>query len=176
MFAVFGKVLTDFAAPDERGHVFADFAEWLRFLVDTIAGTKHLLLVKPHPHELRPEIAEPGTQMLRDLLPGALPANVAFLEHAAFNAYELADLVDLGFAWNGTVSVEFPLLGRPIVSESVWAAHDYPIGLEVLSSRAAYAVVLAGEGAVSLMAETRSRAAAFLRFIRSPDVCISLVM
>jgi capsular polysaccharide export protein len=172
VFAAFGKVLTDFAAPDDRGHTFADLKEWLRFLVNTVAGTEHLLIVKPHPHELRPEVADPGTERLRDALPAVLPPNVVFLDHGAFNAFELAGIVDLGLVWNGTVAVEFPVLGRPIVAESVWAANDYPIGLDTLATRAAYAEVLAGRTTVSLSAETRRRAAAFLRFLRSPEVAI----
>ncbi|OAM77686.1 hypothetical protein A3840_08630 [Devosia elaeis] len=172
VFAVFGKVLIDFAAPDDRGHVFADFSEWLRFLVDEVNKTKSLLIVKPHPHELRSEIVRDGVALLRDVLPAELGPNVEFLEHTAFNSYELADLVDCAMIWNGTISAEFPVLGCPVVGESIWSARDYPIGNVHPRSRAEYAALLNGDALPSVGKNLRSKACAFLHFMRSADVAI----
>lgn len=172
VFSAFGKVLIDFAAPDDHGHVFSDFADWIKHLVSSISETDNLLLIKPHPHEIRSEIATPGVQTLRDLLPETLPENVIFLSHSAFNAYELADLVDLGFVWNGTAYAEFPVLGKPMIAESIWAERDYPINACRLNSKSEYQDVLQGKTKVHPKEETRARAAAYLLFLQSPDVAI----
>lgn len=172
VFAALGKVLIDFAAPYDRGHTFKDFAEWIRFLASEIADTNNLLIIKPHPHEKRSEIAAPGVQTLRELLPEALPGNVIFLDHAAFNSYELADLVDLTFVWNGTAYTEFPVLGKPVVAESIWAERDYPLNGTSLHSVDEYSAVLRGDKQIPLMVDTVKRATAFIQFMKSPEVAI----
>ncbi|GEM_PF-1978978 len=173
VFAAFGKVLIDFAAPYDRGHAFDEFSSWIRFLVAEVANTDNLLIVKPHPHEKRSEIAAPGVQTLRDLLPDELPENVIFLDHAAFNSYELAEIVDLTFVWNGTAYTEFPVLGRPVVAESMWAEKDYPLNATMLCTEADYRQVLRGEKQVILSDETVGRATAFMQFMKSPVVSIA---
>lgn len=172
VFAAFGKVLVDFAAPDDRGHVFEDFPSWAQFLVRETAACGSLLIVKPHPHEIRSEIAMEGVETLRDLLPKNLPQNVIFLDHASFNSYELASLVDASFVWNGTVFAEFPVLGCPVVAESVWAERDYPIDAHTVGNEAEYRKILRGEQDVPLSPSTQGHAAAFLAFLGSPEVMI----
>lgn len=167
-----GKVLIDFAAPYDHGHAFNEFSDWIRFLATEIAHTSNLLIIKPHPHEKRTEIAVSGVQTLRDLLPATLPENVIFLDHAAFNSHELADLVDLTFVWNGTAYAEFPVLGKPVVAESIWAEKDYPLNGISLDSKDDYLQVLRGERTVSLSDDTVGRATAFLQFMKSPEVSI----
>ena len=172
VFAALGKVLIDFAAPYDRGYAFNEFSDWIKFLTAEVAHTNNLLIIKQHPHEKPSELAAPGVQTLRDLLPKELPDNVIFLDHAAFNSYELADLVDLTFVWNGTAYAEFPVLGKPIVAESIWAEKDYPLNGVALASREAYSQVIRGERAVELSHETVSRAIAFIQFMKSPEVSI----
>lgn len=172
VFAAFGKVLIDFAAPDDRGRVFSDFPEWILFLVEAVERSDALLIVKPHPHEIRREIAMEGVETMRDLLPDTLPDSVIFLDHDAFNSYELAELVDVSFIWNGTISCEFPVLGCPVVAESVWADRDYPVGSHIVRSQKEYMDIIDGKAHVPLSEHTRDRAAAFLRFMGSRDVSI----
>ena len=172
VFVALGKVSIDFAAPGDRGIVHDDFVSWIRHLIRSVRGTENLLLIKPHPHELRQEIVVGGVQLLRELLPPDLPSNVVFLEHDTFNTHELAELVDTAFLWNGTAALEFSVLGVPVAAESVWAHDDYPIGLEVLPSRDVYDRVLRGEDTMTCSPETRRRAAAYLRLMRSTHVAI----
>ena len=134
VFVALGKVSVDFAAPGDRGSVHEDFVTWMNDLVDTVAETGNVLLIKPHPHELREEIVVDGVQLLRDLVRPSLPPNVLFLEHDDFNTHELASFVDTAFLWNGTAALEFSVLGVPVVAASIWAARDYAVGLHVLPS------------------------------------------
>lgn len=172
VFAALGKVLIDFAAPYDHGRVFSEFADWIRFLANEVASTDNLLIIKPHPHEKRSEIAVPGVQTLRDLLSKQLPDNVVFLDHAAFNSYELADLVDLTFVWNGTAYTEFPVLGKPIIAESIWAERDYPLNGRTLVSRAEYSSIIRGELDISISDDTVRRATAFIQFMKCSEVAI----
>ncbi len=172
VFVALGKVAIDFAAPRDRGFVHADFVEWVNHLVQAVAGTENLLLIKPHPHELREEIVRDGVQLLRDLVVPDLPENVVFLDHHSFNTHELADLVDAAFLWNGTAILEFSVLGVPVVPASVWSERDYAIGFEVLGTRDEYEQVLRGARVLSVAPGATRRAAAMLRLMRSDHVAI----
>jgi hypothetical protein len=172
VFVALGKVAVDFAAPGDRGFAHADFVEWVNHLVEAVAGTENLLLIKPHPHELREEIVREGVQPLRDLVVPNLPENVVFLDHDAFNTYELADLVDAAFLWNGTAILEFSVLGVPVVPASVWARRDYPVGFEVLGTREEYEQVLRGTRVLSVAPGATRRSATWLRLMRSDHVAI----
>jgi hypothetical protein len=172
VFGALGKVTIDFAAPGDRGFAHEDFVEWINHLVTGVQGTDNLLLIKPHPHELRREIVVEGVQLLRDLVPPQLPENVVFLEHGSFNTHELSQLLDAAFLWNGTASLEFSVLGVPVVPASIWAERDYPVGLEVLRSRAEYEQVLRGARELRLVDGVERRSALQLRLMRSDHVAL----
>lgn len=172
VFAVLGKVLIDFAAPDDHGHVCADFPTWLKMLIELSARHDCILVIKPHPHEVRSEIVQTGVQMLRDLLPNDLPKNVLFLGHSDFNSSEIAELVDAAFVWNGTACSEFPVLGCPVFAESVWAARDYPLDSPILETLSDYEDVFGATMPPSVSSDLADRAAAHLHFMRSAIVSI----
>jgi tetratricopeptide (TPR) repeat protein len=172
VFVVLGKVVVDFAAPGDRGFVHADFVEWVNHLVEAVTDTGNLLLIKPHPHELRAEVVQEDVQRFRDLVTPHLPENVVFLDHNTFNTHELAEVVDAAFLWNGTAILEFSVLGVPVVPASVWAERDYPVGFEVLGTRGDYDQVLRGERVLSVAPDAARRSAAMLRLMRSDFVAI----
>jgi len=172
VFVALGKVTVDFAAPGDSGLAHSDFVHWINDLIEKVVGTKNLLLIKPHPHELRAEIVGSGVQMLRDLVPAKLPENVVFLPHDAYSTHEVAPLADAAFVWNGTASVEFPVLGVPVFQASKWGIMDYPINGPKLLTSEAYREVLSGGTIPTFDEETRKRAFAFIRFMQSDDVAI----
>lgn len=172
VFCAMGKVLIDFAAPDDVGNVFGDFESWVNELVNFSSESGALLLIKPHPHEVRAEIVQGGVQCLRDLLPDDLPESVIYLEHSSFNSSEVADLVDGAFVWNGTVCSEFPVLGCPVAAESIWASRDYPLDSHIIKSKSEYRDIFEGKRNIPLSNETVSRATAHLHFMKSPCVAI----
>lgn len=172
VFAVLGKVLIDFAAPDDQGRVCKDFPAWLHMLLQLAERHDCLLVVKPHPHEVRPEIVQSGVQLLRDLFPDELPPNVLFLGHSDFNSSDIAELVDAAFVWNGTACSEFPVLGCPVFAESIWAERDYPIDAPKLETLADYEVAFGADDPPTVSPELAVRAAGHLHFMRSPIVSI----
>ncbi|WP_353646356.1 hypothetical protein [Mesorhizobium sp. WSM2239] len=172
VFCVFGKVLIDFAAPDDRGNVFRDFPSWAKGLVNLAEESNSLLIIKPHPHELRSEIVQGGSQKLRDLLPESLPNNVIFLGHSSFNSSELADYVDACFLWNGTAYAEYQVLGCPAFAESEWAEKDYPIDAPLLRKLDDYKSLFNGTFPLAIPANTVGRATAYMQFMKSEFVTI----
>jgi len=172
VFVALGKVVVDFAAPGDRGYVHEDFVVWINHLVDAVTGTENLLLIKPHPHELRTEVVQEDVQRFRDLVTPHLPENVVFLEHNSFNTHDLAEVVDAAFLWNGTAILEFSVLGVPVVPASVWSERDYPVGFEILRTRDDYEQVLRGERVLSVAPDATRRSAAMLRLMRSDFVAI----
>lgn len=172
VFVALGKVSIDFAAPGDRGFAHPDFISWINHLIEAVSGTGNLLLIKPHPHELREEIVVEGVELLRELVVPELPDNVLFLEHDSFNTHDLAEFVDVAFLWNGTAALEFSVLGVPVVAASIWADRDYPVGLQILRSREEYAEVLYGERLLMLAEGVERRAAMFLRLMRSDHVAM----
>lgn len=171
-FLTLGKVLIDFAAPDDSGHVFDDFQTWINHLISLSSTTGAIVLIKPHPHELRPEIVQQGVQKLRDLLPATLPETVIFLEHDLFNSYELAEYVDAALVWNGTALAELPVLGCPVIAESIWAERDYPLNSDSFRTLEDYEGAFQGIRSITLSDDTRSRAASYLHFLKSEEVAI----
>jgi capsular polysaccharide export protein len=169
VFLSMGKVSIDFAAPGDRGLAHSDFIDWMSHLIASVSKTDNLLLIKPHPHELRKEIVVNGVQMLRDLIPKDLPDNVIFLPHSAFNSHEMASDIDAVFLWNGMGTVEFPILGVPAVPASIWNEHDYPVGTEVLKTRKEYEQFLSGKRQIAVTPELRKLCAGYLRFLRSDN-------
>ncbi|WP_231757166.1 hypothetical protein [Microbulbifer elongatus] len=134
----FGKVLCDLAVPYDGGPAHSDMKDWLQHSVSTVAGSDVLLLIKPHPHELRPEIALDLTEKLEDFLPEDLPENVILLGHRDYNVHELARYIDLAVLWNGTSCLELTGLGVPVIMCSHFGKYDYPVDLIYPENRDSY--------------------------------------
>lgn len=65
---VLGKITYDIAIEQEGGPAHADMTDWLNHSIDIVRGHDDvLLLIKPHPYEILPEIANP-TEFFTDLI------------------------------------------------------------------------------------------------------------
>src|SRR5690606_3344479 len=124
---MFGKVVCDLAAPTDGGPAHSNMKDWINHTVDSVRGSRTLLLIKPHPHELRDEIATFLTERLTDLIEGDLPSNVVIAHPDWFDLKDITELVDLGVIYNGTTAIELGLVRVPAVLCSNYAPIDYPI-------------------------------------------------
>ncbi|OAM81232.1 hypothetical protein [Devosia elaeis] len=169
----FGKILCDLSVPYDGGPAHLDMIDWINHSINIAA--KHpndiLLLIKPHPHELRPEIALELTEQLRDVCPPNLPENVVFLGHRDFNIGDLAPMLDTAVLWNGTSSLELTGLGVPVVMAAHFGRHDYPLDLIYPSSRTDYETLLT-EPLPAPNEDLRWRAMALLHYMGTKDVAI----
>jgi len=165
-----GKVLFDLEMPRGDGPAHADMREWFDHTVEIARANPHLhLLIKPHPHEIREEIALYPTEFLKDWLPADLPPNVHFLGHDEFNLFELAEILDLALLWNGTAALELGVLGVPTIIGAYYGHINYPAGHILPESRAHYEQLLAAPTNPIPSTEVRLRAAALINYFRHPD-------
>lgn len=161
----FGKVVCDSAVPYDGGPAHRNIMDWINHTISIVAGTNTMLLIKPHPHENKNEIAAFLTETFRDLITEQIPDNVIFLGHNWFDMHELKDLVDLGLVYNGTTTVELGLLQIPAVLCSHFAPIDYPIGQAIPSSRAHYERLVRFEEEAFVAPDVAHRAAAWLCYL-----------
>ncbi|OJA07268.1 hypothetical protein [Halomonas sp. QHL1] len=169
----FGKILCDLAVPYDGGPAHSDMLDWVHHSIKIARENPQLLLlIKPHPHELRPEIALELTEKLEDILPKDLPENVVILNHAEFNAGDLAQYLDLAVLWNGTACLELTGLGLPVVMCSHFGRHDYPIGLHYPKGRLDYEHMIAKAALASPNPELRKEAMGLLHYMGTKEVAI----
>ncbi len=165
-----GKVLFDLEMPRGDGPAHADMREWFDHTVEIAGANPHLhLLIKPHPHEIREEIALYPTEVLMDWLPANLPPNVHFLGHNEFNLFELAEILDLALLWNGTAALELGVLGVPTIIGAYYGHINFPAGHILPESRAHYEELLASPANPIPSTDVRLRAAALINYFRHPD-------
>lgn len=134
----YGKVLCDLGVPFDGGPAHRDIVDWVNHTIDCARGSDTLVLIKPHPHEKRPEIARHLTQTLFESITTQIPDNVMLLGHDWFNNSYLKDLMDVAILWNGTSCLEMSVWGLPVVICAHFGTIDYPVDLIAPESRADY--------------------------------------
>ena len=169
---LFGKLTYDIGADKEGGPGHKDMADWLRHSVEAVRGHEDvLLLIKPHPNEMRRELNQP-TEFFFDLLPDDLPANVMALDHRWFNNKDLIPLIDLGTIWHGTAILELMSMKVPIMACSWTGMYDNPIVPLAPESRAHYAACLRAPGASSVSDEAALHAALTIVYMGTDEQMI----
>ncbi|MEQ1955721.1 hypothetical protein [Mesorhizobium sp. CN2-181] len=164
---LFGKVVCDSGVPFDGGPAHSSMKDWLNHSIESVRGSGTLLLIKPHPHEMRNEIGVFLTEWFSDLIEGDLPDNVILLGHRWFDLHDLDGLIDLGVIYNGTSAAELGVLGIPSVLANHFAPIDYPIGHAVPTSRPHFRDLLRFEQRALVAPDLRERAAAWLTLMSS---------
>jgi hypothetical protein len=161
----FGKVVFDSSVPFDGGHCHRDMKDWINHCIRSVQGSKTLLLIKPHPHELNNQIATFPTEYFSDLIEEPLGKNAMFLGHRWFDMHDMRDLIDLGVIYNGTTTIELGIMGIPAILSGHFAAVDYPIGQNVPMRREEYEACLRFEKPVEVPADLPHRAAVWLDYM-----------
>lgn len=168
----FGRVICDSGVPYDGGPSHASLKDWVQHTIECVAGSRTMLVIKPHPHELREEVACFLNETFRDLLPKELPENVIYLGHDWFETHELEEFVDLALIYSGTTAVEMALLGVPTVLTGYFGPIDYPLGHAVPEDREDYRRLVRLERKVAPPKDGPLRAAAWLTLMGSDDVSV----
>ncbi|GEM80853.1 hypothetical protein [Vibrio superstes] len=169
----FGKIVFDSAVPFDGGPAHSGFKDWLNHTIEIAQSSPELLvLIKPHPHELKVEIAMKIGQYLRDLIPQSLPDNVIFLDHESFNTYEIAQIVDLAVLWNGTSSMELTSLGVPVMMCGHFGLFDYHLELIYPKDRNDYASKLLDTQNLVIDEKLKYRAMAYVSYMGHHETAI----
>lgn len=170
---LFGKVVCDLAVPRDGGPAHTDMKDWLNHAIRAVREAPDaLLLIKPHPHELKNEIGMFLTERFLDLIEEPLPDNVVVLEHRSFDLGELRDLIDLGLLYNGTTAVELGLMNIPAVLAAEYAPTDYPVGHVVPRDRAHFERLVRFEEPARPSPDLPLRSAAWLHCLDGEEVSV----
>lgn len=127
VLGVFGKIPYDMGYPYMGGPAHSDMADWVTHTVQAAAQSSALVLVKPHPQEIRHDVAGRIREGFIDLIQCEVPDNVILLEHNWFNSRDMIKLIDVGLLWSGTTSLELGASGIKVVVCDDWALKDYPV-------------------------------------------------
>ncbi len=169
---LFGKLTYDIGADREGGPGHKDMADWVHHSVEAVRGKDDvLLLIKPHPNELRRELNRP-VEFFFDLLPESLPSNVMRLDHRWFNNNDLIPLTDLGTIWHGTAILELMLMKVPILACSWTGMNDNPIKPLAPKSREDYAMSLSSPKQFKVTDEDALHAALTIAYMGSDELMI----
>ncbi len=161
----FGKVVCDMSAPIDGGPAHRNLKDWLNHTIESVRGSDTLLLIKPHPHELRNEIATFLTEYFVDLIEVDVPDNVIITGQDWFDLHDLDGLVDVGLLYNGTTAVELGLMNIPAVLCSNFAPVDYPVGHMTPRNRAHYRKLVRFESPVVTAPDLAERSAAWIHYM-----------
>jgi capsular polysaccharide export protein len=173
IICAFGKVPVDLNVPFDGGPAHSDMADWLNHTIQVCGGKDDiLLLVKPHPHELRPEIALDLVEGLHDLVEVKVPENVKILGHKDINVHALAPYLDLAILYNGSSALELTAMGVPVMMTSHFGKHDYPIDLLYPQSRHNYEHFLLSEAFPAPEQDLRKKAAYLICYLGSDEISI----
>jgi len=167
-----GKITYDIGVEKEGGPAHQDMVDWLNHTIDSIRGRDDiLLLIKPHPYEIYPEIADP-MEMFSDLIDVEIPPNCILLEHRWFNLSELVPALDLVCLWHGNSTLELLAQGVPVTVASAIGARDHPIEVIVPKDREGHRDILLSSATFKVSEETRRRARMLIRYMISDEVII----
>jgi hypothetical protein len=169
--ALIGKVLFDQEMPRGDGVVHVDMRDWFDHSIDIARRNPEILLViKPHPHEVRDEIALYASEVLKDWLPNPVPENVHFLGNDDLNLFELAETLDLALMWHGTSALELGVLCIPTILSAYYGEINCPVGHAVPKSRSDYERLILNYSKNDLSTEIRRRSAALIDYFRHKDI------
>jgi hypothetical protein len=173
IIALFGKVLFDQGLPRGDGVVHEDMRDWFNHSIDIARRNPNLhLVIKPHPHELREEIALYSSEVLKDWLRTPTPQNVHFLGNDEFNLHELADVLDMALVWNGMSAVELGVLRVPTILGAYYGVINFPVGHVAPTSRQDFERLIMTYSKNELPNEVRRMSAALIDYLRHPDVSV----
>lgn len=169
VICLLGKVTYDIAVEVEGGPGHVDMADWLNHSIEAVRGKPEtLLLIKPHPYEIDPYIAQPE-QKFTDLIEVGLPDNCVVLGHRWFNIADLLPLVDAVSLWHGTAVLEVLSQGVPVIVGATCGRHDLPIDVIMPTDRKDYERLLTVTVLPAVAGETRQRARKLIEYLVSDE-------
>jgi hypothetical protein len=125
VFALFSHLFYDTPVND-TSPAFSDMCEWLVETAKWFSETDDLLLLKPHPAELRSRTNQ--TETLSDFVTEYITStNIHLLHHNEFSIRELADHISGGLIWRSSVAMELTFLNIPCVIAGVPSYGTLPL-------------------------------------------------
>ena len=116
VFVLFSHLFYDTPVDDESP-AFNGMCDWINETVKYFAGKEDLLLIKPHPSELRKDLPKkaPNETVASFLRDTRLSKNIIILEPRLFAIKDLSPLMSCGLIWRSSVALELTFLGIPCI-------------------------------------------------------------
>lgn len=173
IICAFGKIPVDLAVPYDGGPAHEDMDDWLNHTIEVCKKDPNIiLLIKPHPHELKPEIAMDLITKLSDLIRHDLSDNIRLLGHRDINVHSLAPFLDLAILYNGSSSLELVTQGVPVMMTAYFGKHDYPVDLIYPESRLQYENYILAKEYQKPTEELRKKSAFLIAYMGTDDIAI----
>jgi hypothetical protein len=170
----FGKVPIDLAVPFDGGPAHQDMSDWINHTVKICSKNQDIvLLVKPHPHEVRPEIALDLVYGFNELITEDIGDNVCLLQPKDINSHTLAPYIDLAILYNGSSSLELTFQGLPVMMTSYFGRYDYPVDLLYPKSRKSYEQFIESLDYPEPGPVTKKKAAFLICYMGTEEISIS---
>jgi capsular polysaccharide export protein len=116
IFVLFAHLFHD-VPYDDCSSSFEDMCEWINSTIEFFKKNDNLLLLKPHPSELRIEEPNrvPNETFKSFLNKTQLSKNIILLEPNEFTLSKIAPYVSCGLIWRSSVAMELTFLGIPTI-------------------------------------------------------------
>jgi len=116
VFVLFAHLFYD-APLDDKSPAFNGMCNWLTETVKYFYGKEDLLLIKPHPAEIRKDEPQkiPSEQLEPFLSDIELSENILLLEPRLFTVKDLSPYMSCGLIWSSSVAMELVILGIPCI-------------------------------------------------------------
>ena len=174
IICAFGKVPVDLNVPFDGGPAHKNMSDWITHTVQVCnqLSSDVILLVKPHPHELRPEIALDLVDSFEDLIQCEIGSNVRVLGHKDINGQALAPHLDLALLYNGSSGIEMTAQGIPVMMTSYFGKYDYPVDLIYPDNRKQYEDFIGSLNYPIPDLDLRKKAAFLLCYLGTEEISI----
>jgi capsular polysaccharide export protein len=173
IICAFGKVPVDLCVPYDGGPAHKDLGDWINHTVKICSESNDIiLLVKPHPHELRPQISLDLVRGFSELISEECSENIIILGHKDINGHTLASYIDLALLYNGSSALELVSQGVPVLMASYFGRLDYPIKLIYPKSRSQYSRFIRSLNYKKPSLEIKNRAAFLICYMGTDEVSI----
>ena len=112
VFVLFAHLFYDTPVDDESS-AFNGMGDWIKETVEYFRGKEDLLLIKPHPSELRKDLPKkaPNETVASFLHDTTLSENIIILEPRLFTVKDLSPFISCGLIWRSSVALELTFLG-----------------------------------------------------------------
>jgi len=116
IFVLFAHLFYDHPIYDDSP-AFEDMCCWIRETVRFFEDREDLLLLKPHPSEIRPEFPEkePNETLASFVKGETLSSNIVLIHPRMFSLKELSEYMTCGLIWRSSAAFELTYLRTPTI-------------------------------------------------------------
>lgn len=153
---------------------FNNMCDWINYTIKIFKNSKDLLLLKPHPKEIRPDIpeAEPNETLdsyIKEKY-SSLPENIILLKPRTFNLYHLYPHISCGLIWKSSASNELTFLGKTCIISGPSPFKQALDDLHYSQSKKHYESLIKNVNKLKVTEQQKLKIAAYIYALYNKDV------